>query len=437
MTDPMPPAVSPVCVEIEGACPRCDFSDKPVRYSNGEVWLRVTDLWSDGYGEGWGHIRLYSNSMEDNFDRGQGWNWNPEDWPFLQNTTSVGADIVMLGNIYKPEFFQTGQSNDFVSMFGNQNVLTKGTDVYNLLKTDGTLIVFNDENHATRPGLFRKRVLPGGETLEVTNETAPLMEVERSYTDGSGDTITEKFGYLFADSGPNENRVEWVKLERKVNNGSWTPISQVLYGYYGPASVKGSLGDLKLVTRQKWNGTAWETIDQSHYRYWLDGDQDGFKHGLKYVVGPGAFQKMTLDGYAPTDVDDTVIAQYADNYYEYDASRRAVKEITDGGTQTYTMAYAQATTSPNGFNEWYMKSTLTKPDTSEEIVFSNQYGETMLKIIKDGDDEWYEYHRYDDEGRSIWTASSSAISGYSESEPDLMGYDDQSDEFTYIRNTEG
>ena len=265
---------------------------------------------------------------------------------------------------------------------------------------------------------------PGGNTTAVFAESgSEILDVRRSYQQGS-DTVTESYLYDFLDSGAHAGHMERVTLRRRINSGAWTNILKVEYAYYGSSDSHGGLNDLKTATRHEWSGGGWTSLDTSYYRYWKEGDAKGSAHLLKYVVGPEAFVRLEAAVSNPFTASDATVAQYADNYYEYNADRFATKEITDGGSREFSFAYSlnpnYNPSQPRDFNFWMRKTVETLPDGTRNIVFCNAVGMTMLKIVESGTDRWLEFNRFDDEGRGILSASSSAVSGYDEDLNDLL-----------------
>ena len=266
-----------------------------MRYFNGEVQIQVTDVSSGGFGLGWSHTRTYTNRMVDSFDRGNGWNWNPEDWPYLINSPFPGSTYALLGNLYEIDWFlYDSVNNKYITLFGKLKTLEHDATnkIFRLIDADGTVTVFHDMTHATRPGLFKSITTPGGNTLEVFDEAGgDILEVQRSYTSGSS-TITESFRYDFFTSGPHDGQLQFCTLRRKVNSGAWQNVLRAEFTYYASSENFGSLNDLKTVKRQEWDGSGWVELDVSYYRYWKTGDPKGFEHGLKFVVGPEAYAKL-------------------------------------------------------------------------------------------------------------------------------------------------
>ena len=144
-------------------------------------------------------------------------------------------------------------------------------------------------------------------------------------------------------------------------------------------------------------------------------------HLLKYVVDPASYDRLAADPQVsdPLTASDAKVAEYADHYFEYDASRRATKSTVEGGARTYTYAYAESAFADD-YNNWKTKTTVTQPDGAQEIIFANYAGQTMLRVLKSGADEWLEYTQYDSSARPILQANPSALSGYDETKADLL-----------------
>src|SRR5262245_9197894 len=121
----------------------------------------------------------------------------------------------------------------------------------------------------------------------------------------------------------------------------------------------------------------------------------------------------------PETATDSVVDDYADNYFGYDAQRSVSKEIAQGagcsactgGQGTFTYSY-EASTNPVGFNSWAVKTEEHLPDGSVRTVFTNAYGQVMLTEHKSTPSErhgWIMFNRYDSAGRLLWAANPSAF----------------------------
>ena len=101
----------------------------------------------------------------------------------------------------------------------------------------------------------------------------------------------------------------------------------MVYTYYSSGDEHGTAGDLRTATEQILSGTRWVDHDTSYYRYYLAGETNGFAHGIKYSLGPDAFARLQEEVGDPFLATNAQVAQYADNYYEYDADQRVTKSV--------------------------------------------------------------------------------------------------------------
>ena len=355
-----------------------------MQYFTGTVVLREQDLAAGGYGFGWGHARVFTNGMTADFDRGQGWNWNVENWPYLVTSPHPGSTLALLGRS-GTAWFRTEGDGTFLALHGAQSTLKHDVDAkeYTLAEPDGSLYRFNDLEHELRPGGFVSVASPGGLVTAVTDQSqGNLLAVSRSYVSG-GVTVDEQFHYVFEDSGPHAGQLASVTLRRRADGGAWDLVLKAEYAYYVGSDAHGLPNDLKTVTRYEHDGT-WRTLDTRYYRYWKADDAGGMKHGLRYVVGPEAYARLDAAVGDPLAAPDAVVAQYADYYFEYDDDRRVTKEITDGGSRTHTLDYhdnpAYVPADPPAPNAWFRRTAETRPDDSQVLVYCNAVGQTMLRV---------------------------------------------------------
>ena len=130
----------------------------------------------------------------------------------------------------------------------------------------------------------------------------------------------------------------------------------------------------------------------------------------------------------PFTASDAIVALYADNYYEYDSERRVTREMTDGGSRTFTFDYFQSSFAED-YNSWKFKTIEGLPDGSQKIVYANYAGQTMLQVHESGADQWCEFWKYNEDAHVILHAHPSAISGYDDQYPDLLHGVDEHYEF--------
>ena len=334
---------------------------------------------------------------------------------------------------------------EWVPRFNVKSTLEHDTDnnVYRLTDLKGNVTEFDDYT-----GMFYRRITPAGNTISVTEMSSNgsnFTAVERQYTE-NGTTTTEKFQYEYIDEG--DLLLSSVTLLRKIGAGSWQNISRAIYTYYGNDEAYGLEEDLKTATIQQWDGSTWQNTGTNYYRYYKtlstasssssssSSGGDGFAHEIKYILGKEAYSKLAADPSVtdPLTATDAQVAQYADIYYEFDSERRVTKEMIQGGSRTFTFNYEESSFDDD-YNAWKTKTTETLPDGSQNIVYCNYASQPMLKILKSGDDEWYEFFKYDESANVILYASSSAISGYDDQYADLLH--EVSGNYEYLRDNSG
>ena len=112
------------------------------------------------------------------------------------------------------------------------------------------------------------------------------------------------------------------------------------------------------------------------------------------------------------------MAQYADQYYEYNADRRVTKSVVQAGLLTYLFSY---TTSGNTEdpNHWDLLITETRPDGSQLAHYVNFLGQTLLTDLSNGTDHWVEYYQYDSNYQETLHAMPSAVVSYDATNPNL------------------
>src|SRR5207244_2566833 len=95
-----------------------------------------------------------------------------------------------------------------------------------------------------------------------------------------------------------------------------------------------------------WENSAWVSTGTTLYRYWLGVQSSssssssassgsssssasagaGGPHLLKYVVGPAGYALLAANVPNPLTAADSIVATYADHYYEYDSANRVTRE---------------------------------------------------------------------------------------------------------------
>ncbi|NBR87751.1 MAG: hypothetical protein EBS84_19395 [Proteobacteria bacterium] len=302
---------------------------------------------------------------------------------------------------------------------------------------------FSNSQPAELKGQFKSFVDPYGNATDAEYDSQHrLIRYDQSGPGGTSAT----YEYAYLTSGDNAGRLASVTYLLNSAN-----VRRVLFEYYdsgdsssssssssssGTVHPYGSLGDLKLVTVQQYSSSAWADLNHSYYRYYVFGDTLGFVHGLKYEVGPEAYARMVAAGLTPVSATDAQVALYADKYFEYDFDRRVTLESVHGGAQTFTYARTESSFTDD-YNHWNVKAVETRPDGSVKTVFTNYLGSVILTVLQSGSSQWFEFSRYDVNGRLVLSADSAAVTGYDEAKPDLLGYDAGTGLFEYLSNDSG
>ncbi|MBC8874772.1 MAG: RHS repeat-associated core domain-containing protein [Planctomycetes bacterium] len=422
------------------------FSAAPVRYATGELAVRATDIESSGFGLPWGHTRSFANRLSVSQTLGNGFNWQVEQWPYL--VIHHSGDVTVLSKANTGLWFQKidgGYAPEF--NVRETLILDQAAERYKLYDLDGTVTEFDSST-----GMFQRMSDPGGNRIEVTavNDNGyNVAQVEREYT-SRGSTTTEQYLYEY-DGTTGDQLLSSVTLRRKVDAGSWTNVKRASYTYYANGNAHGSEADLRTAKTEVWKDDQWSETGTTLYRYYNDlpgsssssssssssgGGATGPARLLKYIVNPDAYRRLSEDPDVtnPLTASDLKVAEYADYYFEYDAKRRVTKELTNGGSQTYLLGYEQSENA-DGYNRWKYKTTETLPSGGQNIVYSNYAGQTMLRVLKSGSDEWYEFWKYNDSAQVTLHANPSAISGYDETKTDLLN--ETGGSYQYLKDNDG
>ncbi len=416
------------------------ISKAPIRYATGEIYLPATDLHSNGGGFPWGHTRSFASRLSENTNAGNGYNWRVKDWPYLVMQDS--GTVVVMGAANAALWFDPSGSG-YLPRFNVRQTLTfdAANNVYNLYELDGSITQFDGGS-----GVFLNHTDAGGNTIAPVGYTANgfnFTEVQRTTTVGTT-TAVESFIYEYVDATADYPVLSSVTLRRSVNAGAWTYVTTAAYTYYADGDPNGGTNDLQTVETSTWGDGEWVTTGTTLYRYWLSTGSSSSSsnssssssdsssssswgpswssHRLKYVVLPASYNRLAADPNVsnPLTAPDSIVAQYADNYFAYDSEGRVTSESVNGGTTTFTYAYAQSG-NPNGFDSWATKTVETQPDGSQNIIYANYAGQTMLQVLQSGSDQWCNYYQYDTAiADMILHAMPSAVTGFDEAYADLV-----------------
>ncbi len=218
----------------------------------------------------------------------------------------------------------------------------------------------------------------GGYQISQTTRSFGYTECDNSLT------TTENLLYTYfpIDGSPTSGLLQYATLTR--SDATTVQIRRLAMTYYGDGDAGGMPGDLMTVALQTLDGSEWATISTEYCRYYVENydAQPGYPHGLKFVVGPEAFVRLSREA-NPLLAPDSVVANYADYYFEYtylvggNNSRRVTKSVTDGGTLPHVFTY-ESSSFADGPNNWSLKSVATHADNSQKTTYTNYLAQPML-----------------------------------------------------------
>ena len=369
------------------------------------------DLSSSGFGIPWGHTRVYGNILSQNSAGENGNSWLVPDWQYLvllENGTRIG---VVRGVTNTMWFDRVG--SDWVGQFSIHAELSENTtdNEFVLRQPDGTTYRYHDFSGSKPSGGRLKSVTSAGDvtatlTYDSSGRLTKFLQSRGAYS------VIYDYNYSGGGSLPGGGLGLLRDVMLTINE---TVVKRAVYSYYGLASEHGSYNDLEKVVIERWRDSAWESIKTNYYRYWKggeeneNGEQIGVSHGLKYILDAAGYDKMVKAGYPPEADNGVELAKYASHYFEYNAERGVSQEVINGGQEEYSFQY-ESSNLPDGNNTWKTRTTETRPDGSEVIVYTNYAMGVILRILKSGNDQWYRYVEYaDNKYRAVKIASSMAV----------------------------
>lgn len=405
--------------EGEGECGPEEESDEPVRYSSGQLQFSETDLSIRAYGFSWEHTRNYANILSNNGAGINGNSWLLKKRPRLYfASVSAGANdapqICAVNSASSSLWFTRMGDGTYRPRFNSRASLVYNSSALEFTLTDAhgrrTTFFDNSLSQGSNSGKLKAFVEPGGAAMSATYNLAGQLTRFAFDTIETGVTGVD---YAYFVGGPGDQRISYATLLVKS-----LQVRRAAYLYYGD-EANGSVGDLKSVQVEEWDSASetWLPIRRSYYRYYVSGSPLGFVHGLKYILKPDAVARMVADGLDPESAVDSVLAQYADNYFEYDGQNRVSLERVEGGVSEYTFSYWINPASPD-FDDvdiWNKRTIETQPDGSQNRVYTNKAGQVLLRILEDGNgNKWYDFAQYNSRFQKVRSASSAAVASVAE-----------------------
>lgn len=425
MTIPTKPTPLPSCGK-----PRCKEA-MPYNAANGAVEQSVAALSTTNGALSLQYYNLYeSGGSPDDLNYGVGYNWSCGQFASSSVDSNGNVRIMFSPDGCRDQYSSSGNGTSYFEevstdtyepVFGCLSTLTKLTNG-NLRMVDPNGVVSEFD---TSSGLILSQKSPGGETIEYTHSTSGpdrIVEMVRTVSYGVGQETVESRLFEY-DSNDN---VQYVTLRRATSSTSpsWVNIRRVELAYYTTSKTsEGTTGDLKLFKSQipdPFNASNWIDEEVTMFRYYTFRERDGFVHGLKYVLSPEGYEKLT----DPETATNAQLAPYASAYYEYSIDRCVKKVEVQGGDVTDDVTVTENTGLTSfTYDNWYRKVVIDMPDGLKKTVYSNHVGQDILVDDEDGSDNWITYYKYNSDGRLEETVNPSAIdmSGtpYNDSNDDL------------------
>jgi RHS repeat-associated protein len=244
-------------------------------------------------------------------------------------------------------------------------------------------------------------------------------------------------------SDPNAGRVARIDIRR----GDSTLVRTTTFSYHDGTTAFGALGDLASITVRDATGTL---LDSSVYRYTTSASGQSL---IEYSFDTDAVRRATAAGLDLATATSAAVAPFATDFFAYDAQNRVIRHDVQGagcssctgGIGTFTYSYATNPKPVLGSNlDWRTKTTETRPDGTERIVYSNARTQPMLEVIRTTEGgvtkQQGTYTRYNFRGQAIWRVSPEAIAlpanlADIEQYPDLLH--EVADNFQYISDSSG
>ena len=416
--------------------PAAATSNADVSYGDGGMKLTSAAMSEDAFGTSYGENVTYTNISgygdPGNISGSGNTQTQAPHLVDLSGTNSIGM-VTNSNTCY--DFDYNSFTSVYTARFGDNLSLTTTTigGYSGYIVTDGggdtfTFYGFGLSEPTGRAGELTSMSDPNGDSTSVTAWSSNGEPATVEQTNGT-DSIEFVSSYL--SSGPNSGLLNSVVEQTQVGDGSWQTVETTNYTYYTSSNTYGTTGELMTALTLD-SGS--NLLSAYYYRYYTSGSSSGL---LEYSFSTAAYERIeevfgtSLDSYSNSD-----LSPYADTYLQYNSSGQ-VSEAVDagagcsvcsGGLGTYSYTYSTNTSYVGVIdpNIWYYKTVETLPDGNENIVYTNYTGQTILSIYEDttSDQQWLTYNQYNGVGEVILTANPSAMTGYSESDGDLVGWSD-------------
>jgi hypothetical protein len=385
---------------------------------------------SNGFGTPWGFTGDWTSDPGFAPTGPQGTGWMVTQLPRV--ITDANGVVIMLSNATTARWFVPSGGVYVPMNFGQETLTYDGANKeFKLVDDTGQIFRFWNFDFSLpvlQRGQLKSFTDKFGHVFTVTAYSPDGLpaEIQRSDTTG-GTTNVESYLITWINSGALAFLASNVTLRRQVNGGAWNTVRQIDFGYYDGSQAHGNVRDLMYAALKDGAGNV---LDTNYFRYYVPNETNGYAHGLKYFFGSDAYGRMAGALGDPTLASDAAVAPYADGYFEYDPTQRVTKAVirgagnsgSAGGLGTFTYQYTTSYFFDDGPNSWWEKAVETRPDGTQETVYTNAAGEPMLDVVTSGTQSWADFYQYDASGRVLLHAHPSAVTGWDETSPDLLVY---------------
>lgn len=370
-----------------------------------------------GLGTGLVHRFRYMARLSNNSGGQNGNSWVVSSLPYLHYSSDLvdgmPATVILMG--VGGAQWQWISGSGYAGLYGTRRTLVVDGSSLRMTNPDGGILTFAGPGTA---GALRGRqseaVSPLGIVTVIAYDGSSRIASETRTDPTSGDQAA--LHYTFADSGPHVNRI--VRVEKRYTlSGTIYPVHRWDFTYHSGSDSAGSLNDLKTAEESVWSETegSWAGVGKNYYRYYTSDSGIGFVHGLRYVLDADGCVRMGELGLDPENVaqvTDAVLADFAAEYFEYDANRRHSKVVVRAGTETTT--YARLNSDGAGGRNWTRREIATRPDGSTLTTYFDLADRAVLKILAQGADSWSDYWEFNADNRETLHATPAAIQSVTE-----------------------
>ena len=417
-------------------------SRHPVNYYDGAPEVTSPGLSSTGFDANFG-VNLNWTTMTvytPNSNYGNGWSNSVVDGTYLVDNggaSSQKPSVMVVNDAYNQDVFNYNSSTGlYQGSAMTTNTLTHNADgTYTMTTEAGNSFEYYDFASTTPAYLQGKLIAAtdsaGNQTQWAYNGSGQITSVTQ--TDAASDV--ETFAYTYITTGINAGKVSLITQTIQQAGQAATLYRQMALAYYdGSYSGNmqyGNAGDLQSVTIEDANGNI---INQSIYRYYTpaeisDGAQ-GFAGGLQYVFNYSAiaaaneslaaYNAANSTSFSLLNAPATLVAPYADNYFQYNSNHQVTLETfgsggstaTNGlGTQTFSYYQNPQFVVGDNYNTWFTRTTQTMQDGGQQIVYTNVNGNELMAIdvSSAGAITSLTAYTFDSDGRTLETINPSAI----------------------------